>query len=416
MTGIWIGFVVMVLFLLALDLGVIHRKSREMPVKEALAWVAFWVVLALAFNVFIYFMYEYQLFGATPLMEGHSGRKAAFKFFTSYLVEKSLSVDNIFVFLLIFQYFQVPLKYQHRVLFWGILLAVVLRGVMIGLGVTLLNRFDWMFYVFGGLLIITAARMPLSEGGSIDPDRNLFVRAVRAMIPVTMQFQKERFFVRQDGRWVATPLFIAHILVESSDVVFAVHSIPAILSITQDTFLVYTSNIFAILGLRSMYFAVEAAVVRFRYLNICLMFILGFIGIKMILTHHIHIPVEVSLAVIVGILSLGALASYADTRGGETRMFIPISEGVRTVARLTQQGGRRLVVFVVGVTVLLFGVVLIFTPGPALVVIPAGLAILAMEFAWARWLLKKIKKRFKDLPVNLPPGLKEKFKNNPREP
>ncbi|MGP0628696.1 TerC/Alx family metal homeostasis membrane protein [Nitrospina sp. 32_T5] len=415
MVGVWIGFVVMILFLLALDLGVIHKKHREMPVKEALAWVAFWVVLALAFNVFIYFLYEYQLFGATALMEEHSGRKAALKFFTGYLVEKSLSVENIFVFLLIFQYFHIPLKYHHRVLFWGILLAVVLRGVMIGLGVSLLNRFDWMFYVFGGLLIITAARMPLAERGSIDPDRNLLVRFVRVLIPVTMQFEKEKFFVRQDGRWMATPLFIAHILVESSDVVFAVHSIPAILSITRDTFLVYTSNIFAILGLRSMYFAV-AAVTRFRYLNICLLFILGFIGVKMILTHHFPVPVEVSLGVIAGILGLGALMSYADMRGGETRTFITISEGVQTVARLTEQGGRRLVVFVVGMTVLFVGVILIFTPGPALVVIPAGLAILAMEFAWARWLLKKIKKRFNDFPGKLPPGLKKKFKNNPDEP
>ncbi|MGP0566056.1 MULTISPECIES: TerC/Alx family metal homeostasis membrane protein [unclassified Nitrospina] len=391
MVGVWIGFVVMILFLLVLDLGVIHKKHREMPVKEALAWVAFWVVLALAFNVFIYFLYEYQLFGATALMEDHSGRKAALKFFTGYLVEKSLSVENIFIFLLIFQYFHIPLKYHHRVLFWGILLAVVLRGMMIGFGVSLLNRFDWMFYVFGGLLIITAARMPLAERGSIDPDHNPLVRFVRVLIPVTMRLEKERFFVRQDGRWMATPLFIAHILVESSDVVFAVHSIPAILSITRDTFLVYTSNIFAILGLRSMYFAV-AAVTRFRYLNICLLFILGFIGVKMILTHHFPVPVEVSLGVIAGILGLGALMSYADLRGGETGTFETISEGVRTVARLTERGGRRLVVFVVGMTVLFVGVILIFTPGPALVVIPAGLAILAMEFAWARWLLKKIKK------------------------
>lgn len=415
MIWVWIGFVVLILGLLALDLGVIHKKNREMPVKEALAWVLFWVALALAFNVFIYFLYEYELFGPSPLMEGRSGHKAAFKFFTGYLVEKSLSVDNIFVFLLIFQYFSVPLKYQHRVLFWGILLAVVLRGVMIGFGITLLNHFQWMFYVFGGLLLVTAARMPAAEQGSIDPDRNLFVRAVRAVVPVTMQHHEERFFVRQEGRWTATPLFLALILVETSDVVFAIDSIPAILSITRDSFLVYTSNIFAILGLRSMYFALAAVVSRFRYLNICLMFILGFIGVKMILTHHYHIPIEVSLGVIAGIMSLGTVASYLDIRSGGTGMFEPIAEGTQTLARLTQRGGRRLVVFVVGITVLFAGVVLIFTPGPALVVIPAGLTILAMEFAWARWLLSQIKKRFKDIPDKLPSGLKEKLKRNADE-
>ncbi|MCF8721814.1 TerC/Alx family metal homeostasis membrane protein [Nitrospina gracilis] len=412
MIAVWIGFLVLVLSLLALDLGVIHKKSREMPMKEALAWVGFWVGLALVFNVFIYFLYEYQLFGSIPLMEDHSGRKAALKFFTGYLVEKSLSMDNIFVFLLIFQYFRVPLKYQHRVLFWGILLAVILRGVMIGFGVTLLNQFQWMFYVFGVLLIFTAARMPAAEQESINPDRNLFVRAVKALIPVTMQHHEERFFVRQDERWMATPLFLALILVETSDIVFAVDSIPAILSITRDTFLVYTSNIFAILGLRSMYFALAVAVSQFRYLSICLMFILGFIGVKMILTHHYPIPIEVSMGVIVGILALGGVASHLDKRGEGTRMFQPIAEGARTLARLTQYGGRRIVTLVVGTTVLMVGVVLIFTPGPALVVIPAGLAILAMEFAWARWLLRRIKAQWKDLSDKLPQSLKDKLKRD----
>lgn len=410
MMGLWIGFLVMILALLALDLGVFHRKTREVPLKEALGWVAFWVSLALAFNVFVYFIYQYELFGASSLIEAdHSGRQVALKFFTGYLVEISLSTDNIFVFLLIFNYFQVPLKYQHRVLFWGILTAIVLRGVMIGFGVTLLNHFQWMFYVFGGLLIATAARMPAQESRDFDPERNLFVKGVRKLFPVTMTFDGEKFFTRREGRWMATPLVLALLLVETSDIVFAVDSIPAILSITRDSFLVYTSNIFAILGLRSMYFALAAVVSRFRYLKVCLTFILAFIGIKMILTHHYHIPIEVSLGVIGGILALGVAASFLDRRGVEAQLLDSLAGQFHYIMHMTYRGGRRLVVFVIGVTVVLIGVVFIFTPGPALVVIPTGIGILALEFTWAKWLLRRLRDNIKGMSGNLPESLRKKL-------
>ena len=263
--AVWIGFLVFILVMVLLDLGVFHRRAHTVSIREALVWTCVWVAMALVFNVFVYFLYEKSPGGWSSLeMHQLSGRDAATQFFTGYVLEKSLSMDNIFVIAMIFAYFGVPLKNQHRLLFWGILGAVVLRGVMIALGAALIARFDWIIYVFGGLLLVSAVKMMLTDTEEFDPERNFVVRIVRRLYPVTPEIGSGRFFVRMDGQWVATPLFLALVLVETSDVLFAVDSIPAVFAVTRDPFLVFTSNIFAILGLRSMYFVLAGFMHQFR--------------------------------------------------------------------------------------------------------------------------------------------------------
>ena len=312
MAGLWAGFLLLILGLLALDLGVFHRHSRAIGVREALAWSGFWIALALLFNVAVYFIYEHNWGGV-----GHAGvvdldgATAALQFFTGYLVEKSLSLDNVFVIALIFSYFRVPLEHQHRVLFWGILGALVLRGVMIGAGAILVQRFTWTTYVFGAVLLLTAARMLVARHDNLEPERSPVLRFARRLAPVTETLHGGHFFAIEGGRRAMTPLFLVLLLVESTDVLFAVDSIPAIFAITMDPFLVFTSNVFAILGLRSLYFALAPLLPRFRHLKTSLVFLLAFIGVKMIGSHHWPIPTTVSLAVIAGILAVGVLASFA---------------------------------------------------------------------------------------------------------
>lgn len=307
---LWVGFIVLILGLLALDLGVLNRRAHVIRTREALGWTVFWIALALVFNVGVYFMYQHQLLGiGTHLGEPRSGRGAALDFFTGYIIEKSLSLDNIFVIAVIFAYFGVPAMYQHRVLFWGIVGALVMRGVMIALGAALINRFDWIVYVFGGLLIITAIKMLVAKAENPHPDRNVFVRLARGLYPVTKGFEEHRFFSRIEGQRAITPLFLVLLVVESTDVLFAVDSIPAIFAITKDPFIVFTSNVFAILGLRSLYFALAGIIRQFRYLRPSLVFVLGYVGVKMILSHTHPIPTSFSLAVIAGILAIGIVAS-----------------------------------------------------------------------------------------------------------
>ncbi|MDT8322022.1 MAG: TerC family protein, partial [Xanthomonadales bacterium] len=269
------------------------------PVLTALIKSGAYVLLALGFFAFLWTSYG-------PEAERHT---RALEFLTGYVIEWSLSVDNIFVFVLIFAKFGVPPQYQHRVLFWGILGAVILRGVMIALGVTLINRFDWIVYVFGALLIYTAVKMLLLRHETVDPAENPLVRLAQRWVPVTDSYHGSHFFARVDGKRVATPLFLALLLVESSDVMFAVDSIPAVFAVTRDPFIVFTSNIFAILGLRSLYFVLAGYVDKFRYLKSALVFVLAYVGVKMMLSNHYHIPGEVSLGVILGILAVGIFAS-----------------------------------------------------------------------------------------------------------
>jgi TerC family integral membrane protein len=309
-TLLWAGFILLIIFLLALDLGVLNKKEHVIGIKEALLWSAFWIFLSLVFSVFVYFIYENHLFDiGLTLNETLSGRQAFIQYITGYVIEKSLSLDNIFVIALIFGYFKVPAIYQHRVLFWGIVGAVVLRGVMILAGAVLINNFTWIVYVFGGFLIITAIRMLKSNHEDIDPDHNILVKIARKFYPVTKEYHGKNFFTIVNNKKAATPLFIALLVVESSDVLFAVDSIPAIFAITRDPFIVFTSNIFAILGLRSLYFALAAMITKFCYLKYSLVIILMYVGVKMLLTYYYHIDTLISLSVIGGILTIGVLAS-----------------------------------------------------------------------------------------------------------
>lgn len=306
----WIGFLALVLLLLALDLGVLNRRPHTVTTAQALRNTALWVSLALAFNVSVYFMYEHGWFGiGTRIGQAQTGAQAALQFFTAYVVEESLSVDNLFVMAMIFRYFAVPNAYQHRVLFLGILGALVFRGGFIGAGMAFIHHFTWAIYVFGALLVLTAIKMLLSSEDGLEPDRHPLVRIVRYLYPMTTEYHGDRFFVRLSGKRYATPLCLALVLVEGSDIVFAVDSVPAVFGVTRDPFIAFTSNVFAMLGLRSLYFALAAAMHSFRYLKVSLVFILGFVGVKMLLTEVAHIDTLVSLAIIAGLLAAGVVAS-----------------------------------------------------------------------------------------------------------
>ena len=311
---LWLGFLLLVFVLLALDLGVFHKKDEAMSTKAALLWTAFWIALSLLFNVFIYFAYEHHLLGI-GLHIGHNvgGHDAAIKYFTGYIIEKSLSLDNIFVIAMIFAYFRVPDIYQHRVLFWGILGALLMRGIMIAAGAALIQRFDWMIYVFGGLLILTALKMLFSKDEEIHPDDNALVKLARKLYPVTGSYEGHKFFTIANGKRAITPLFLVLLVIESTDVIFAVDSIPAIFAITTDPYIVFTSNVFAILGLRSLYFALAAMMNKFRYLKVSIVVVLIYVGVKMLVSELCHIPTLLSLGVILIILSVGVFSSIMKT-------------------------------------------------------------------------------------------------------
>lgn len=319
---LWLGFLGIVFVMLALDLGVFNRKAHVMGIRESLTWTAVWIVMALLFNVAVYFIYEYDLGGIAEHYHNGvavGGKTAAIEYLTGYLVEKSLSLDNIFVMSLIFSYFAVPQIYQHRVLFWGILGALILRGVMIFLGAELLEKFEWMIYFFAGMLFVTAIKMLLADNEEIDPDSNPVVQLARKILPVSSGVHGEHFFCRENGILMMTPLFLALLVIETSDVIFAVDSIPAIFGITHDPFLVFTSNIFALLGLRSLYFALAAMMDKFKYLKYSLIVILLFVSFKMcaggVFKDYIaennlkDVMTWISLGVIVVSMAVGILAS-----------------------------------------------------------------------------------------------------------
>ncbi len=305
--AVWIGFLILIFILLALDLGVFNKNPHAINAREALGWTGIWVALSLLFSVFIYFAYEN---GWSANEGGLSGRDAVLKYITGFLVEKSLSMDNVFVIAMVFAYFKVPKQYQHRVLFWGIIGALVFRGLMIAIGVVLIKQFAWITYIFGAFLLYSAYKMLVSKEG-VHPHKNPMIKWSRKFFPVTKGFEEEHFFVRRRHLWAATPLFIALIVVETTDIMFAFDSIPAIFAITTDPFLVFTSNIFAILGLRSLYFVLAAIIDKFRFLQYALVFILGYVGVKMLLVHHVQIPEWLSLAVIAVSLTTGVVASLA---------------------------------------------------------------------------------------------------------
>jgi tellurite resistance protein TerC len=314
---LFIGFNIFVLSMLALDLGVFHRKVHVVEVKEALMWTAIWITLALLFNLGIYLVADTHM---------------ALSFLTGYLLEKSLSVDNIFVFLMIFSYFGVARLHQHKVLFWGILGALILRAIFIFTGVALINRFHWVIYVFGPFLIFTGIKMALHTEKEIHPEKNPALRLFRRFFEVTKDYEDDKFFVKRAGKFVATPLFVVLLVVETTDVVFAVDSIPAILAITTDTFIVYSSNVFAILGLRALYFALAGIMELFRFLNYGLCGVLVFVGIKMSVSGFYKIPIGAALGVVGGMLLLSIVAS----------LVWPKKEEDAPVAASLSQGGEGL--------------------------------------------------------------------------
>jgi len=291
---LWLAFNVFVLGMLALDLGVFHRKAHAVSIKEASVWSVVWISLALIFNLAIYYMW---------------GQEKAFEFLTGYVIEKSLSVDNLFVFLMIFQYFNTPAQYQHRILFWGIIGALVLRALFIITGSVLLSTFHWMIYVFGAFLVVTGIKMLFQGDEKIEPRNNPVVRLFQRWMPVSHEYHGQKFFIRKDGKRFATLMMIVLIVVETTDVIFAVDSIPAIFAVTRDPFIVYTSNVFAILGLRALYFMLAGIMEMFTYLKVGLSFVLCFVGVKMILVDIYKIPITVSLGIIGGLLALSVLAS-----------------------------------------------------------------------------------------------------------
>ena len=355
MIWMWIGFIAFVLLMLALDLGVFHRKAHVITVKEAVAWSAVWIALGLAFAVFVYFSYDGQWFGlgaAADPVDGlpNVGSTAAEKYLTGYVVEKSLSVDNIFVIAMIFTFFAVPQLYQHRVLFWGILGALVLRGVMIALGATLIAEFHWVLYLFAAFLILTAIKMLFLRAEHSDPNKNIVVQLTRRLFPVTARFHGEHFIVRagapasyesevpgapaepdeivdkaRPGTLLLTPLALALVMVETTDLIFAVDSIPAIFAITGDPFLVFTSNVFAMLGLRSLYFALGGMVAKFRFLKAALAMVLMVVGVKMLVAEWLklalgrHFNVYLLLLVF-AILTAGVAASVIAERRSVSRL------------------------------------------------------------------------------------------------
>jgi tellurite resistance protein TerC len=296
---LWAGFNLFVLAMLAIDLGIFHRQAHAVSMREASIWSAVWIGLALVFNLGVW-----KFLGPQPGVE----------FLTGYLIEKSLSVDNIFVIALLFAYFKVPDQYQHRVLFWGILGALVMRAAFILAGAALLERFHWIIYLFGAFLVLTGIKMAFAPEQGLEPEKNPVVRLVRRLMPVTSDFRGANFFVREGGRLAATPLFLVLVMVEFTDLVFAVDSIPAIFAVTRDPFLVYTSNVFAILGLRSLYFLLAGVMHKFQYLKLGLAAILVFVGAKMALVGWVKIPSGISLGVIASILALAIAASLWKAR------------------------------------------------------------------------------------------------------
>lgn len=310
--ALWIGFSLFILFMLSLDLGLFNRKAHTVRYREAAIWSAVWIALAMIFAAIVFYF---------------QGTDPGLKFLTGYVIELSLSVDNLFVFLLIFSFFKVPARVQHRVLFWGVLGALIMRLTMIFIGATLINRFHWILYIFGAFLVYTGFKMFRQEDSDIQPEENPLVRAVTRYIPITRHYEEQKFFTRVNGKLTGTLLLLVLVIVEVTDLVFAVDSIPAIFAITTNTFIVYTSNVFAILGLRSMYFLLAGVVEKFQYLRMGLAIVLTFIGIKMLIeAFHIVIPVWISLVVVATILLASVAASVIWPKDAETNIDVDLPE------------------------------------------------------------------------------------------
>lgn len=295
----WIGFIVLIFILLALDLGVFNRKAHVIKMKEAILLSLFWISISVMFNIWIYFQF---------------GKQKAFEFLTGYVIEKALSVDNLFVFIMIFSYFHVSSVYQHKILFWGILGALIMRAMFIAAGVTLIEQFHAVIYIFGAFLVITGIKMAFMGDKKIEPEKNPVLKFLRKLMPVAENYHDDKFFIKRAGKYFATPLFVVLVVIESTDVIFAVDSIPAILAITTDPFIIYTSNVFAILGLRALYFALAGVMPMFYYLNYGLSAILAFVGTKMLISDYYKVPIAASLGIVASILIASVVLSVIRAR------------------------------------------------------------------------------------------------------
>ena len=317
---LFILFNLLILAMLALDLGVFHRNPQKVTIKEATVWSVIWVVLALGFNVVVYYIYEHDLVGfAAPL----SGSDAGLQFFAGYLIERALSFDNIFVFILIFNYFGVPAQYQYKVLFWGVMGALVMRSLFIAAGAVLISQFEWILYIFGVILIVSGWKMMFQEEAEVHPEKNIFIRLARKVFPVESGYDSPRFFVRKHQRLHMTSMFLVLVTVETTDVVFAVDSIPAVFAVTRDPFLVYSSNVFAILGLRALYFLLAGAMNSFYYLKYGLSAVLIFVGVKMVIADFFHFSILVSLTIIALLLFLAVIFSILRNRRLRIQAEVP---------------------------------------------------------------------------------------------
>lgn len=389
---LWTGLFLLVFTLVMLDLGVLHRHARHIPLYEALAMSAFWISLGLGFAFFIYFAYAHDWLHINSNAE-LTARQALLEYLTAYTIEKTLSFDNLFVMAIIFQHFRVPVIYQHRVLMWGILGAIVLRSGFILAGVYVLNSFAWMNYVFGTLLLLATLKYIsryLQKNATRD---NLPVKLARRFLTIEETIDDGQIIKRMDGRLIATPLFITLLLIESADLMLAMDSVPAIMAVSREPFILISSNLFALLGLRALYFVLASALQQFHYLRLSMVLILLFIAVKMLLIHFYPIDTLVSLGIILGILGLGIIASLLDKRRGPILATSPLADDLGRIYEITFTGLKRILILFIGSSVVIIGVIMIFTPGPAIVVIPMGLAILATEFIWARRLLRKMERK-----------------------
>ncbi|HZN95669.1 MAG TPA: TerC family protein [Myxococcales bacterium] len=312
--ALWIGFTVLVLAMLAIDLGLFNRKAHEVRVREALTWTAVWVAISLLFNVGVYFWF---------------GSERALEFLTGYLLEKALSVDNIFVFLVVFSTFGVPAKLQHRVLYWGILGALVMRAIFIFLGTAMISRFHWLTYVFGAFLVFTGGKLMLQKEGEVHPEQNPLFRLFKRLVPAVNTYESGKFTVMEGGKRYATPMLLVLVAIEATDILFAVDSIPAIFAVTIDPFIVYTSNIFAILGLRALYFALAGMMGKFTYLKVGLSLVLAFVGTKMLIAGVYKVPILLSLGVIAALLAGSVAASLVWPPKAEVKPEVPDATGHR---------------------------------------------------------------------------------------
>ena len=387
-------FILSILCLLALDLGLVHRRIQHISYFEALAQSGFWIVIGLSFSIVIYFNYEFNWFEQVSAGNDMSGKQAVLQYLTAYLVEKSLSMENLFIMGLIFTSLKIPVHHQHRVLLWGILGAIILRGIMIFGGIELVNSFDWMIYLFGGIIILSAFKLLANQTKPDSIETNPLVGFLIRHIPLSKHTDNGELFTRIDGKWFITPLFTAMLLVESADLLFAIDSIPAVIAISRDPFIVYSSNIFAILGLRALYFVLASALQKLHYLKLGLVIILFYIGIKIMISHYHQIETMTSLIIISAILIISIAMSLRKKEHVDFIEASPLAGDLGKIYLVTYAGFKRILISLIGTSVIIVGIIMIFTPGPAIIVIPAGLAILATEFIWARVLLKKFKDKF----------------------